>query len=432
MAKTLRISALQLAAHDREGYAARREALLRLVDQSACGSDLLVLPEATFPAYVLGDAAIDDSEIAAAIELLRAIAQQRRCAIVAGAAVRHGRDLFNSAVVIDSDGSVAGRADKAFLWHFDRKWFSPAERIAPVETSIGSIGALVCADGRMPAIAAALVDRGAELLVMPTAWVTSGRDPANLENVQADLLARVRAFENGVPFVAANKCGVELGMVAYCGKSQIVDASGTVVAMAGEKDQTSISASVELRAGTAFRSTMRPLPAVTQRAKIRPVRVAISVEPLPADIDERLSLLDAELAIGPQFSQGDTALSAIAPVITLEALDAFDPGTLLAARAAGARIAILRTRETHGWLPSIVRARALELRMYVIVFDEGARRAYAVDPDGVLVAGTFGDYRLASFALDARKTLETLVAPGTDIAAGIERIGTLVGAVPAR
>ena len=58
---------------------------------------------------------------------------------------------------------------------------------------------------------------------MPTAWVTSGRDPGALENVQADLLARVRAYENGVPFVAANKCGVELGIALYCGKSQIVD-----------------------------------------------------------------------------------------------------------------------------------------------------------------------------------------------------------------
>ena len=69
---------------------------------------------------------------------------------------------------------------------------------------------------------------------MPTAWVTSGRDPTSLENVQADLLGRVRAYENRVPFVAANKCGSELGMVAYCGKSQIVDSRGEIVALANQ------------------------------------------------------------------------------------------------------------------------------------------------------------------------------------------------------
>ncbi len=431
MAKTLRISALQLAAHDRADYAARRDPLLRLVDEAARESDLLVLPEATFPAYVLGDAGVEDAEITAAIELLRDIARGRSCTIVAGAAVRRDGALFNSAIVLDSDGSVAGRADKAFLWHFDRKWFSPAERIAPVRTSLGTIGALVCADGRMPAIAAALVDRGAQLLVMPTAWVTSGRDPANLENVQADLLARVRAFENGVPFVAANKCGVELGMVAYCGKSQIVDANGTVVALAGEGAEQAISASIDLREPAPFRNSIRSAPERPARAHARPVRIAISIDALQADIEDRLNVLDAELAIGPQASPGDARLNDIAPVVAFDALAAFDPGALLTARAAGARVAILRTQKTHAWLAPVARARALELRMYVLVFDGAARRAYAIDPDGTIVAGTFGNYNLASFTLDARKTLETLVAPGTDIAAGIERIGTLVAEVPA-
>ena len=89
---------------------------------------------------------------------------------------------------------------------------------------------------------------------MPTAWVTSGRDPHMLENLQADLLGRIRAFENGVPFIAANKCGVERNMVAYCGKSQIVSASGEVVALASQTDEELLSAQLELRTPAPYRS----------------------------------------------------------------------------------------------------------------------------------------------------------------------------------
>jgi len=91
------------------------------------------------------------------------------------------------------------------------------------------------------------------------------------------------------------------------------------------------------------------------------------------------------------------------------------------------RVALLEARESHPWLQHIARARALELRIYVVVFDRSARRAYAVDPDGAIVAGTFDGYTLASFSLDARKTFETTLAPGTDVAAGIEYIAPLVG-----
>ncbi len=195
----------------------------------------------------MGYGTFEEGEIAAALGECRALARDHEAVVVVGCARREGERVFNSAVIIDVDGCVAGVADKHFLWHFDRQWFTPGERLQPVKTAIGTIGALVCADGRIPTIARALVDRGAELLVMPTAWVTSGRDPHNLENVQADLLARVRARENDVPFVAANKCGVELGCVAYCGKSQIVHADGTVAAIASQDREETISAGIELR-----------------------------------------------------------------------------------------------------------------------------------------------------------------------------------------
>jgi hypothetical protein len=99
---------------------------------------------------------------------------------------------------------------------------------------------------------------------------------------------------------------------------------------------------------------------------------------------------------------------------------------LVAYRLAGYRVAILDAVASHPWLERIARARAAELRMYVIVFDRAAPRAFAVDPDGAIVAGTFEDFRIASFALDPRRTEQTLVAPNTDVAEGVALVQALV------
>jgi len=421
MARRITVASLQLRAHDREAFTDYRPALLDRI-ATACSEDvdLLVVPESTFPSYVLGDADVDDGEVERAVLELQSIAARTRTVIVAGAAIRRDGALRNVALVVDSDGSVAGSAAKIFLWHFDRKWFAPGEQLAPVRTSIGTIGALVCADGRIPEIASSLVDRGAEVLVMPTAWVTSGRDPARLENAQADLLARVRAFENGVPFVAANKCGVELGMVAYCGKSQVVDASGSIVAMASEKNEETIRATIELQEPAPYRISSET-PATRAAAVASVFRVAISIEPLDADIERQLAILDADVAVGPDDASV-AALDAIAPAVILDAESLFDPTLLGRYRQAGNRIAVAHARDASPWTETVARARAMELRMYVIVLDHAQHRAYAADPDGVIVAGTFDDFRLASVPVDLRKTEQMTVAPGTDIDDGLERV----------
>ncbi len=426
MPRTIRLAALQVRAHDRDDYERCRDALFERIERAARDRDLLVLPEGTFPAYVLGDDTVDERLVAGATTELIRIARATGCAIVAGAAVRRGAHLYNSAIVIDRDGSPAGSADKLFLWHFDRQWFTRGAAISPVQTSLGKLGVLICADGRMPGIARTLVDRGAELLVMPTAWVTSGRDPRALENLQADLLARVRAFENGVWFVAANKCGVERNMVAYCGKSQIVDAAGNIIALASDAGEDLVGAQVELAPPAPYRSE-RPNPRARTSQPGKALRIAIDNTQLPADMRERLRILEDDIALAPYGDDDFDALDRAIPAIRIDAREAFDPEVLVAYRLAGYRTAVLDAKASHPWLERIARARAAELRMYVIVFDREADRAYAVDPDGAVIAGTFGDFTIASFALDPQRTAQTLVAPGTDVAAGVEFIESLSG-----
>ncbi|MDQ2992468.1 MAG: carbon-nitrogen hydrolase family protein, partial [Candidatus Eremiobacteraeota bacterium] len=297
MTRTLTVAAVQLPAHDREAFEdVWPEVRARVRDAAANDANIVVLPEGTIPAYVLGERPLDVEQIDRAVTQLRDDARKLRVLVVCGLGRTHASFQYNSAIVVDVDGEVAGYADKAFLWHFDRRWFAPADSIAPIRTSLGMLGALVCADGRLPTIARALVDAGAELLVMPTAWVTSGRNPDVLENIQADLLARVRARENGVPFVAANKSGIERGCVAYCGKSQIVSASGEMLALAPERHPAMIAASVELGATHATRVS---IPSQPQRAEPPIVaRIGLSM----SDDDEAaaaLATLEAAYLIAP-------------------------------------------------------------------------------------------------------------------------------------
>lgn len=425
MTRSIRVAAVQLRAHDRAAFPSSLDSIVSAAATAAATAQLVVLPEGTLPSYVLGDDPIDDAAVEGAIERLAQVARSSGAVLVAGAALRtaDSESHYNGAIVVDRDGTVAGRADKLFLWHFDRRWFAPGQTLEPIATSLGKLGVLVCADGRIPTIARALVDRKADLLAMPTAWVTSGRDPSALENVQADLLARVRAYENGVPFVAANKCGAELGMVAYCGKSQIVDARGDVVAMAGQDTFETIAASVEIGDARPHRTALAKPPRRSPASS--PLRLAISADRLPNDVDRRLDVLGAAHAVAPRLGSARfDALGAAVPAAIVGDAEVADPGGLVPYRRAGYALLIWETQGGR-WTQPIARARALELRLYVVVLDSTAARAYAVDPDGSVVAGTFGDYRLASFTFDPRKVAETAVAPGSDVLEALALVASL-------
>ena len=119
MNRSVRVAALQLAAHDRAGFSGAIDGIVDAVGRAAAQADLVVLPEGTLPAYVLGDAPVDSTAIEAGLARLQNIAAAEHAAIVVGAAARDGASLYNGAFVIDTDGSLAGRADKLFLWHFD-------------------------------------------------------------------------------------------------------------------------------------------------------------------------------------------------------------------------------------------------------------------------------------------------------------------------
>ena len=423
------VACVQTRAHDRDAFDARFSHVVALVAEAARGgAELVVLPEGTVPAYVLGEAPVDPLQLARAAATFGELAREYATTIVYGSARIVNDRTFNAAIVVGPDGRELGFAAKQFLWHFDRRWFAPGATLEPIDTPVGRLGVLVCADGRIPTIAATLVERGAELLVMPTAWVTSGRDPNALENLQADLLANVRARENGVPFVVANKCGVERESVAYCGKSAIVDASGAFVARGGEREETIVRGDVVARRAThapvAVRVAMHDAPPDARAARVN--RVAFTLATDAADLArlrDIATLADADILLAPDVAREPGAVTIVARADVLVGYAGDDevrsPRGLVDARRGGCALFVWDAGGDAAWNVAFARTRAAELRAFVIVFDRAADRAYAVDPDGAIVAGTFEGYRLAAFAYDRARTAATLVAPTTDVAAGL-------------
>ncbi|MDA1062556.1 MAG: carbon-nitrogen hydrolase family protein, partial [Chloroflexi bacterium] len=245
-ARSLRVALLQLRAFELADHEATWAELLLRIDEAAQppgapAPQLIVAPEASYPAYYLHsradyDAAgvLPDARVEA---MLAERAQRYGVALTVGLVQRgSGESLSNVAVQIAPSGEVLARTAKHFLWHFDRAWFGASSgpgsgpgsiAASPlVEVGPARCGLFICADGRLPEIPRALSVAGAELLIDPTAWVASGRDRAALSNPQVEYMLAARAIENGCWIVAADKVGTEAGTIVYAGRSGVVDPSG--------------------------------------------------------------------------------------------------------------------------------------------------------------------------------------------------------------
>lgn len=361
------IAAAQLQARSRrEADVALEEALAAVDDAASRGADLVVLPECTWPGYILGSdhgsAWSRLPEPAAVVSRFAERARAGRLHVVVGLAlptVRPGADarLVNAGVVIGPDGQVLHTAEKRFLWDVDRHWFRAGSSSHVTPTAIGRLGVMICADGRMPEIARELAVSGAELLIDPTAWVTAGPDPSTWDNAQSIHMLPTRARENGVWVVAANKVGVERDLVAYCGRSCIIAPDGTVVARAPSDVPALVLAEVHMvpaappvgRRPDLYADLVVPTATLHVRGIVgEPLvpsaasrRIAVSALDRPLDDDDARTLGDA--GIGLVVSAMGAARVPDGAVVVRK--DGADAAVLVAGASSGAEARWVRT---HG------------------------------------------------------------------------------------
>lgn len=143
---------------------------------------------------------------------------------------------FNTAAVIDADGSYLGKYRKSHIpddpGYYEKFYFSPGDtgyKVFP--TRFGRIGVLVCWDQWYPEAARITSLMGAQILFYPTAigWATSQTSAVNEEQYQAwQTIQRSHAIANGVHVVAVNRCGFEKEM-QFWGRSFVANPFGSII-----------------------------------------------------------------------------------------------------------------------------------------------------------------------------------------------------------
>jgi N-carbamoylputrescine amidase len=152
---------------------------------------------------------------------------------------------FNTAVVIDADGTYLGRYRKNHIpddpGFFEKFYFVPGDEGYKVfNTRFGTIGVLVCWDQWYPEAARITSLMGARILFYPTAigWSSSQAEPVNREQFEAwKTMQRSHAIANGVHVVAVNRTGREKDIV-FWGGSFIANPFGTVLYEAPHDKET--------------------------------------------------------------------------------------------------------------------------------------------------------------------------------------------------
>ena len=224
----MRLTLAQLAPRPRD--VAANLARAREMLAAAEGTDLLVLPELFLCGYELERVeplAIDpDGPEAGA---LREAAREAGTALVVGVAERTVTGVANSALCIDSDGSLAGIYRKTHLFGAEHDAYVPGEELHPVRLCGRPVGVMICFDMEFPEVARTLAARGVDALVT----ISANSPPFELDH---ELFARARALENGLPHAYVNRVGEEGGL-PFCGGSLAVDPEGGVLAAAGPDEE---------------------------------------------------------------------------------------------------------------------------------------------------------------------------------------------------
>lgn len=185
-------------------------------------------------------------------ELFGALAKDVNVVIVTSLFERRAPGLYhNTAVVLDSDGSIAGCYRKMHIpddpGYYEKFYFTPGDLgFTPIDTSVGRLGVLVCWDQWYPEAARLMAMAGAEMLIYPTAIGYDPNDNAEEQTHQREAwmtIQRSHAVANGIPVVSVNRVGFEpdpsgVGNGAqFWGHSFVAGCQGELLAVADAEEE---------------------------------------------------------------------------------------------------------------------------------------------------------------------------------------------------
>jgi N-carbamoylputrescine amidase len=254
-----------------ETHRGSREANLQAIEAglreaAAAGAQLVLLQELHNGTYFCQYEAVDVFDQAESIpgpgtERIGALAAELGLVVVASLFERRAAGLYhNTAVVFDRSADIAGVYRKMHIpddpGFYEKFYITPGDLgFAPIDTSLGRLGVLVCWDQWYPEAARLMALAGAELLLYPTAI---GWDPNDEQAEQARqrdawiTVQRGHAVANGLPLVACNRVGFEADPsgvgagVDFWGSSFVAGPQGELLAQAGSSARELLLADVDL------------------------------------------------------------------------------------------------------------------------------------------------------------------------------------------
>ena len=221
------------------------------------GARLIVLQELHNSLYFCQTENVDLFDLAETIpgpstEFFGQLARELGVVIVTSLFEKRAAGLYyNTAVVIESDGSIAGKYRKMHIpddpAYYEKFYFTPGDLgFHPIDTSVGRLGVLVCWDQWYPEAARLMALQGAEMLIYPTAIGYESSDTKEEQERQREAWTTVQrghAVANGLPVITVNRMGFEpdpshqTGGIQFWGSSFVAGPQGELVFRAGNDDE---------------------------------------------------------------------------------------------------------------------------------------------------------------------------------------------------
>ena len=242
-----------------------RKSVAGIKEAARRGARLVVLQELHLGTYFCQTEDPDCFDLAEPIpgpatEALGVLARDSGLVIVASLFERRAAGLYhNTAVVIEKDGSIAGKYRKMHIpddpGYYEKFYFTPGDSgFNPVDTSVGRLGVLVCWDQWYPEAARLMALGGAEILIYPAAIGWNPDDPDDEKRRQLDAwitVQRGHAIANGIPLVTVNRVGFEASPEPsgsgqqFWGSSFAAGPQGEILAMAGNEREEILMVEVD-------------------------------------------------------------------------------------------------------------------------------------------------------------------------------------------
>ncbi len=205
--------------------------------------DLIILPELVTSGYECNEKFFELAEVfpaGASVKFISNLAKEHKTHIIFGFPEEDSNMegiLYNSAALIDDNGTPIGVYRKVHLFGQELYFFRPGWEYPLFRTRIGNIGIFICWDTLFPEVARIYALQGADLLAISTNW-------ENPYSKEWDFITSARAFDNTLYLAAANRIGCDKTL-SFFGRSRILDPLGSIICSLNEEKEGFLCAEID-------------------------------------------------------------------------------------------------------------------------------------------------------------------------------------------